>query len=164
LNQNLKTFFLFLSAAQNHCGPVVLVAHLFFCFLSAPAQVAFGPPGHSSPPQSLVPPRSPAAPLAAVSHPPVRMRSRNDAPTGHLLFPYTNSTPRRLPSPYYSLKPAELSSTEPPPDYSPTASLLPSLPYKSHPRAPSPHHLPIPHIVSPSLGQTAPPQRPPTPR
>jgi hypothetical protein len=63
-------------------------------------------------------------------------------------FPHTNLTPRRLPSPYYSSKPAELSSTEPPPDYSPTATLPPSLPYKSRPRAPSPHHLPIPRIGS----------------
>jgi hypothetical protein len=76
------------------------------------------------------------------------VRSRDNAPPRRLLFPHTNSMPRRLPSPYYSLKPAELSSTEPPPDYSPTASLPPSPPYKRHPRAPSPHHLPIPRIVS----------------
>jgi hypothetical protein len=89
-----------------------------------------------------------AVPLAIVSRPPVRVRSRNDAPLGRLLFPDSNSTPRRLPSPYYSSKPAELSSIEPPPDYSPTASLPSSPPYKSHPRAPSPHHLPIPRIGS----------------
>jgi hypothetical protein len=54
------------------------------------------------------------APLAAVGHPPVRVRSRSDAPPSCILFPYTNSMPCRLPSPYYSLKSAELSSTEPP--------------------------------------------------
>jgi hypothetical protein len=116
--------------------------------------VAFGPPGHSGPPGSFLPPRSPEppsawqAPPAAVSHPPVHVRSRNDASPSRLLFPLTNSTPRRLPSPYYSLKRAELCSTEPPPDYSPTTSLPPSPPYKSRPRAPSPHHLPIPRIGS----------------
>jgi hypothetical protein len=116
--------------------------------------VAFGPPGHSGPPGSLLPPRSPElpsawlAPPAAVSHPPVRVRSQNDAPPDRLLSPHTNSMPRRLPSPYYSLKRVELSSTEPPPDYSLTTSLPPSPPYKSRPRAPSPHHLPIPRIGS----------------
>jgi hypothetical protein len=89
-----------------------------------------------------------AAPLATVSHPLVRVRSRNDAPPDRLLFPHTSSTPCRLPSPYYSSKLVELSSTEPPPDYSPTASLPLSPPYKSRPRAPSPHHLPIPRIGS----------------
>jgi hypothetical protein len=34
-----------------------------------------------------------AAPLAAVSHPPVSVRSRSDAPPGRILFPRTNSTP-----------------------------------------------------------------------
>jgi hypothetical protein len=94
---------------------------------------------------------------------------------GRLIFPHTNSTPRRIPSPYYSLKPVELSSTEPPLDYSPTASRPPSLPYKSHrwitPRLPpflaSAHsihnRIALPpssvrhRFVSPSPGQTAPP-------
>jgi hypothetical protein len=68
-----------------------------------------------------------AAPLAAVSCPPVRVRSRSDAPPGRILFPHSNSMPCRLPSPYYSLKPMELSSVEPPP-VTPRPPLLPSSP------------------------------------
>jgi hypothetical protein len=159
LKQNLKTFFsfLFLSTAQNHFSPVVLAARLFFLF-----SLRTGPSG-IQPTRPLRPTResSPtlvtraafglagtATPLAAVSRPPVRVRTQNDVPPDRLLFPHTISTPRRLPSPYYSSKPVELSCTEPPSDYSPTASLPPSPPYKSRPRAPSPHHLPIPRIGS----------------
>jgi hypothetical protein len=110
--------------------------------------VAFGPPG------SLLPPRSPEPPSAWPA-PPRRLplsavlrcaRGAETMAAQPSSLPHTNSTPHRLPSPYYSLKPAELSSTEPLPDYSLTASLPSSPPYKSHPRAPSPHHLPIPHI------------------
>jgi hypothetical protein len=155
LNQNLKTFFyfLFLSAAQNHFGPIILAAHVFFLFSLRTGPIGIRPsrplrPTRESSPTSISQAAfglaGAAASLAVVSRPPERVRSRNDAPPGHLLFPHTNSMPRRLPSPYYSSKPAELSSTEPPPDYSPTASLPPFPPYKSHPRAPSPHHLTIP--------------------
>jgi hypothetical protein len=158
LNQNPKNLFLFLSAAQNHFGRVILAAHLTFFLFSLRA----GPSG-IRPTWPLRPTResSPTSvaraafgwagtttPLAVVRRPPVCLRSQSDALPGRLLFPHTNSMPRRLPSPYYSLKPAELSSTEPPPDYSPTASLPPSPPCKSHHRAPSPHHLPIPCIGS----------------
>jgi hypothetical protein len=68
-----------------------------------------------------------AVPLATVGRPPVHVRSRSDAPPGRILFPHTNSTPCRLPSPYYSLKPVELSSTEAPP----ITPRLPPLPSSS---------------------------------
>jgi hypothetical protein len=55
-----------------------------------------------------------AASLAAVGRPPVPVRSQSDVPPGRILFPHTNSMPRRLPSPYYCSKSAELSSTKPP--------------------------------------------------
>jgi hypothetical protein len=135
--------------------PKTISAHLFFFLPRRPKwhlahQATPAHPGvfsHLGPRAAFVLAGA-AAPLAVVSCPPVRVRSRNNAPPGRLLFPHTNSMPRRLPSPYYSSKPMELSSTEPSPDYSSTASLTPSLPYKSRPRAPSPHHRPIPHIGS----------------
>jgi hypothetical protein len=135
--------------------PKTISAHLFFSCRAGPSGIRptwpLRPTRESSPTsvaRAAFVLAGAAAPLAVVSCPPVRVRSRNNAPPGRLLFPHTNSTPRRLPSPYYSSKPMELSSTEPLPDYSSTASLLPSLPYKSRPRAPSPHHRPIPHIGS----------------
>jgi hypothetical protein len=129
LNQNPKNLFLFLSAAQNHFGPVILAAHLtFFSLRTGPSGIR---PTWESSPTSVARAAfglaGAAAPLAVIGRPPVRVRSQSDALPGRLLFPHTNSMPRRLPSPYYSSKPAELSSTEPPP---------------------SPHHLPIPRIGS----------------
>jgi hypothetical protein len=157
LNQNLKTFFFFSFSQRSPkpfrpscpCGPSLFL----FSLHAGPSGIRptrpLRPTRESSPTSvaraafGLV---GAAVPLVAVSHPQVRVSCRNDVPPDRLLFPHTNLTPRRLPSPHYSLKPTELSSTKPPPDYSPAASLPPSPPYKSCPRALSPHHLSIPRI------------------
>jgi hypothetical protein len=195
LNQNLKTFFLFLSVAQNHFGPVVLAAHLFFLvFLFS---LRAGPSG-IRPTWPLRPTRqsSPTsvaraafglagatAPLAAVSRPPVRVRSQNDALPGRILFPHTNSTLRRLPSPYYSLKLVELSSTDPPsvtprpPPFRRPRRIKAALEHRLHTTFPFltlarsiRTRIALPpssvrrRFISPSPGQTASPRHPPTSR
>jgi hypothetical protein len=58
-------------------------------------------PPDATPPAPI---RSAAAPYAAVGRPTPRVSSWIEAPPSHLPFPLSNSVPRRLPSPFYSMK------------------------------------------------------------
>jgi hypothetical protein len=86
-----------------------------------------------------------AAPLATISRPQVCVRSRSDAPPGHILFPHTNSTP--LPLLLFKIGGVKLHQAAS--SYSPTASapLLPN-PIKGAAQHPLLPHKPLSHSPS----------------